>query len=250
MILAVDIGNTNVTCGVYDGEKWVHTLRLSSTMDFWNQFSTLKEFDITECAISSVVPNLMQVYIESIRNLFQIDAHIITCQNSGVELLVETPQDVGIDRICNVIAAKEIVGTPAIVGDIGSATNYDVVDENGAFIGGAIAPGIKVAAHNLIEKAALLNETAFIVPKSAVGKNTKTNLQSGIMLGAIDVVDGMFTRIMGEMNWEKCNMIVTGGFGGLIAPHLKTKHNYLPNLTLDGIRIIYGKNSPSKIPRL
>jgi type III pantothenate kinase len=167
-----------------------------------------------------------------------------------VELLVETPQDVGIDRICNVAATKLLVGAPAIVGDIGSATNYDVVDENGAFIGGAIAPGIKVAAHNLIEKAALLNETAFIVPKSAVGKNTETNLQSGIMLGAIDVVDGMFTRIMGEMNWGKCNMIVTGGFGGLIVPHLKTKHNYLPNLTLDGIRIIYGKNSPSKIPRL
>ena len=241
MILAVDIGNTNVTCGVYDGEKWVHILRLPSTLNFWNQFSTLKEFDITECAISSVVPNLIQVYIESIRNLFQIDAHIITCQNSGVELLVETPQDVGIDRICNVAAAKLLVGIPAIVGDIGSATNYDVVDENGAFIGGAIAPGIKVAAHNLIEKAALLNETAFIVPEFAVGKNTETNLQSGIMLGAIDVVDGMFTRIMDEMNWKSCNIIVTGGFGGLIAPHLKTKHNCLPHLTLDGIRIIYGK---------
>jgi len=241
MILAVDIGNTNVTCGVYDGGKWVHTLRLPSTLDFWNQFSTLKEFDIAECAISSVVPTLMQVYIEAIRNLFQFDAHVITCQNSGVELLVETPQDVGIDRICNVAAAKLLVGTPAIVGDIGSATNYDIVDENGAFIGGAISPGIRVAAQNLIEKAALLKETVFIVPESAVGKNTETNLQSGIMLGAIDVVDGMFTRIIGEMNWEKCNIIVTGGFGGLISPHLKTHHNYLPNLTLDGIRIIYGK---------
>ena len=241
MILAVDIGNTNVTCGVHNGEKWLHTLRLPSTLNFWNQFSTLKEFDITECAISSVVPNLMQVYVESIRNLFKIDAHIITSQNSGVELLVETPQDVGIDRICNVAAALLLVGTPAVVGDIGSATNYDVVDKNGAFIGGAIAPGIKVAAHNLIEKAALLNETTFIVPESAVGKNTATNLQSGIMLGAIDVVDGMFTRIMDEMNWKSCNIIVTGGFGGLIAPHLKTKHNYLPHLTLDGIRIVYGK---------
>jgi type III pantothenate kinase len=139
-----------------------------------------------------------------------------------------------------VAAAKILVGTPAIVGDIGSATNYDVIDENGAFIGGAIAPGIKVAAHNLIEKAALLNETAFIVPESAVGKNTETNLQSGIMLGAIDLVDGMFTRMVDEMRWKKCNMIVTGGFGGLISPHLKTKHTLLPNLTLDGIRIIYG----------
>ena len=242
MILAVDIGNTNVTCGVYDGKKWVHTLRLPSTLDFWNQFSILKEFDITESAISSVVPDLTQVYIESIQNLFQIDVHIITYQNSGVELLVDTPKDVGVDRICNVAAAKILMGTPAIVGDIGSATNYDVVDEKGAFIGGAIAPGIEVAAHNLIQKAALLKETAFSVPELVVGKSTESNLQSGIMLGAIDVVDGMFTRIMGEMNWDDCNKIVTGGFGGLISPHLKTEHNYLPNLTLDGIRIIYENN--------
>jgi type III pantothenate kinase len=242
MILAVDIGNTNVTCGVYDGKKWVHTLRLPSILDFWNQFSTLKEFDITESAISSVVPDLTQVYIESIQNLFQIDVHIITYQNSGVKLLVDTPKDVGVDRICNVAAAEILVGTPAIVGDIGSATNYDVVDEKGAFIGGAIAPGIEVAAHNLIQKAALLKETAFAVPELVVGKSTESNLQSGIMLGAIDVVDGMFTRIMGEMNWDDCNKIVTGGFGGLISPHLKTEHNYLPNLTLDGIRIIYENN--------
>ena len=250
MILAVDIGNTNVTCGIHNGKKWVHTLRLPSTLNFGNQFSNLKEFEITKSAISSVVPNLTQVYIESIRNLFQIDAHIISYQNSGVELLVETPKDVGADRICNVAAAKELVGTPSIVGDIGSATNYDVVDENGAFIGGAIAPGIEVAAHNLIEKAALLKETAFTVPDIAVGITTASNLQSGIMLGAIDVVDGMFHRIMDEMKWDDCNIIVTGGFGGLISPHLKTKHNYLPNLTLNGVRIIHGKNSPSKIPRL
>ena len=250
MILAVDIGNTNVTCGVYNEKKWVHTLRLTSTLNSLNQFSNLKEFEITKSAISSVVPNLTQVYIESIQSLFQIDAYIISYQNSGVELLVETPKDVGADRICNVAAAKELVGTPSIVGDIGSATNYDVVDENGAFIGGAIAPGIEVAAHNLIEKAALLKETAFTVPDIAVGITTASNLQSGIMLGAIDVVDGMFHRIMDEMKWDDCNIIVTGGFGGLISPHLKTKHNYLPNLTLDGIRIIYGKNSPGKIPRL
>ena len=242
MILAVDIGNTNVTCGVYGGKRWVHTLRLPSTLDFWNQFYALKEIDITESAISSVVPDLTQVYIESIQNLFQIDVHIITYQNSGVELLVDTPKDVGVDRICNVAAAKILMGTPAIVGDIGSATNYDVVDEKGAFIGGAIAPGIEVAAHNLIQKAALLKETAFSVPELVVGKSTESNLQSGIMLGAIDVVDGMFTRIMGEMNWDDCNKIVTGGFGGLISPHLKTEHNYLPNLTLDGIRIIYENN--------
>ena len=250
MFLALDIGNTHVTCAIHDQGKWIHTLRIQSNLDFWSRFIKLKEFAVKHAAISSVVPKLTPVYVEAIRDIFHIDAVIIRHENAGVELLVDSPEDVGADRICNVAAAKELVGTPAIVGDIGSATNYDVVDKNGAFMGGAIAPGIEVAAHNLIERAVLLKETAFTIPKTAVGKTTESNLQSGIMLGAIDLVDGMFTRIMGEMKWDDCNKIVTGGFGGLIAPHLKTKHNYLPNLTLDGIRIIYGKNSPSKIPRL
>ena len=239
MFLALDIGNSHVSCGVHENGKWVHTLRISSNLDFWSRFITLKEFAIKHSAISSVVPKLTPVYMEAIRNVFHIEAVIISHENAGVELFVDSPEDVGADRICNVAAAKELVGTPAIVGDIGSATNYDVVDKNGAFMGGAIAPGIEVAAHNLIERAALLKETTFTIPKTAVGKTTESNLQSGIMLGAIDLVDGMFTRIVGEMNWKKCNIIVTGGFGGLIAPHLKTKHNYLPNLTLDGIRIIF-----------
>ena len=154
---------------------------------------------------------------------------------------VKIPEEEGVDRICNTAAAQELTGCPAIVGDIGSATNYDVVDKKGVFIGGAIAPGIEVAAQNLIKRAALLTETAFVVPKVTVGKSTDSNLQSGIMLGAIDVIDGMFQRILSEMSWENCNVIVTGGFGQLISPHLITEHTLLTTLTIDGIRIIYEK---------
>ena len=243
MFLALDIGNSNVVCAVYDSKKWIHSIRISSNLDFCNKFKTLKEHDITHAAISSVVPKLTPVYVESIQNIFHIDVFIINHDNSGVELNVEVPGEVGADRICNTAAAKKITGCPAIVGDIGSATNYDVVDKKGSFIGGAIAPGIDVAAQNLIQRAALLKETAFIVPKTAVGKSTESNLQSGIMLGAIDVIDGMFQRILTEMGWENGNIIVTGGFGELISPHLLTKHTLLPTLTLDGIRIIYEKSS-------
>ena len=250
MFLALDIGNSYVICGVHDVQKWIHSIRIPSNLDFWNKFKTLKKYDITHAAISSVVPHLTSIYVESIRNIFHIDTFIIRYDNAGIKLDVDMPEEVGADRICNTAAAKQLTGCPAIIGDIGSATNYDVIDKTGAFVGGSIAPGLETAARNLFEKAALLKATAFTVPTSAIGKDTVTNLQSGIMLGAIDLVDGMFTRIVGEMNWKKCNIIVTGGFGGLIAPHLKTKHNYLPNLTLDGIRIIYGKNSLSKIPRL
>ena len=243
MFLALDIGNSNVVCAVCDSKKWIHSIRIYSNRNFWNKFKTLKEYDITHAAISSVVPKLTLAYVDSIRNIFHIDAFIINHENSGVELNVEVPEEVGMDRICNTAAAIKLASCPAIIGDIGSATNYDVVNENGSFIGGAIAPGIEVAAQNLIQRAALLKKTAFIVPKTAVGKSTDSNLQSGIMLGAIDVIDGMFQRILTEMGWENSNVIVTGGVGKLISSHLTTQHMLIPTLTLDGIRIIYEKSS-------
>ena len=239
MLLALDIGNSHVVCAIHDSKKWIHDLRIPATLDFWNQFFKLNEYDIKEAAISSVVPRLTTVYSESIRNIFHIDSFIIRHDNCGVDLKIDDPKEVGTDRICNVAAAKELVGCPAIVGDIGSATNYDVLDEKGAFIGGAIAPGMKTAAKNLFEKAALLKETSFIVPTSAIGKDTATNLQSGIMLGAIDSIDGMFKHIQSETGWENSQNIITGGFGKLISPHLETKHTLLPTLTMDGIRIIH-----------
>ena len=243
MFLALDIGNSHVVCAVYDSNKWIHNIRISSDLDFWNNFKTLKEYDITHTAISSVVPKLTPVYVESIQNIFHIDVFIVNHENSGIELNVNVPEEVGTDRICNTLAAKELAGCPAIVGDIGSATNYDVIDEKGAFIGGAIAPGPGTAAQNLFEKAALLNDTAFVLPASAIGRDTTTNLQSVIMLGAIDVIDGMFSRIQSETGWDNPHSIITGGFGELISPHLKTEHLLMPTLTLDGIRMIYEKAS-------
>ena len=243
MFLALDIGNSHVVCAVYDLNKWVFKIRISSSLDFWNKFATLKEYDITDAAISSVVPKLTPLYIESIQNIFNIDAFIMNHNNSGVKLNVDVPEEVGIDRICNTAAVKELASCPAIVGDIGSAVNYDVIDEKGAFIGGAIAPGPETAARNLFAKGALLKEVAFTLPTSAIGKDTPTNLQSGIMLGAIDVIDGMFGRIQSETGWEDPHTIITGGFGEMISSHLKTEHTLIPTLTLDGIRIIYEKVS-------
>ena len=241
MLLALDIGNSHVVCAVHDSKKWIHNIRISSNLDFWNKFKTLKEYDITHAAISSVVPKLTPVYIESIQNIFHINAFIVNHENSGIELNVNDPKEVGADRICNTAAAKGLAGCPAIVGDIGSATNYDIIDEKGNFIGGAIAPGPETAARNLFEKGALLKEVAFTLPVSAIGKDTATNLQSGIMLGAIDVIDGMLVRIQSETGWEDPLTIITGGFGVMISPHLKTEHMLIPTLTLDGIRIIYEK---------
>lgn len=240
MFLAIDIGNTNISCGIHD-KKWIQILKIPSNLNFWDSLLKLKKHEISHAAISSVVPRLDSIFEESIRNLFHVEPFMINHKNSGINLKVDEPNEVGTDRICNTAAAKEL-GYPAIIGDIGSATNYDVIDKDGAFIGGAIAPGLETAAHNLFKKAALLKETVLTIPTSAIGKNTNTNLQSGIMLGAIDVIDGMLNRMEVETGWKKINKIITGGFGELISPHLQTKHNFLPNLTLDGIRIISKKH--------
>ena len=241
MFLAIDIGNTNVTCGVYDNQEWIHIIRISTGSDDWEKLSSLKIYSIKSVAVSSVVPKLTNIYTETITNIFHLKPFEINYKNSGVILNVDVPGEVGTDRICNSVAAKHLFGSPAIIGDIGSATNYDVIDEGGSFIGGAIAPGLETAAKNLFKKAALLKEAAFTIPDSAIGKDTPTNLQSGIMLGAIDVIDGMFNRIISEKKWKNSNNIITGGFGALISPHLKTPHVLLPTLTLDGIRIVYNR---------
>ena len=245
MFLALDIGNSHVTCGIFYKGKWIHILRIPSNLNFWNQFITLQEYKIKEAAISSVVPRLTEVYAQSIKNIFHMDAFVITHRNAGIKLEVDSPREVGTDRICNTAAVVELAGCPSIVGDIGSATNYDVVDEEGVFIGGAIAPGPETAARNLFERAALLKETTFTAPKSPIGRDTPTNLQSGIMLGAIDVIDGMFNRIKTETGWDNPHSIITGGFGKLISPHLKTEHTLISTLTLDGVWIIYEKSAKS-----
>lgn len=241
MLLAIDIGNSNVTYGIFDKNKWISFYRIESNINSVEKLLNIKKYNIKNIAISSVVPELTSLYSDFLYQSYNIKPLIINHKNAKILLNVDSPNEVGSDRICNAAAAIKLFDTPTIIGDIGSATNYDVIDENKAFIGGSIAPGLETAAQHLFEKAALLEEIAFTVPKLAIGKNTKTNLQSGIMFGAIDVIDGMLNRIIKESNWNKFNIIITGGFGKLISPHLKTKHQLISNLTLEGIRIIYNQ---------
>ena len=242
MLLAIDIGNTNVVYAIYDSDKIIQTIRLESDRNFWIKLKSLINNNIGGAVISSVVPDLGTIYFEAVQNLFNIDPLLVSHKNCGVTLDVANPVEVGADRLCNVAAGIELHGTPTIIVDFGTATTYDVIDENGVFIGGSIAPGIDVSAHHLIKMAALLKETAFVIPKSPIGKDTATNLQAGIMFGAIDEVEGMVARINKETGWENTTIILTGGFSSLISAGLKIKHTLIPNLTLDGMRVIYEKN--------
>lgn len=236
MILCVDIGNTNIVSAVWDGKKFIDYKRIETNN------SNIIEINskINKVAISSVVPHFTKLYIEEYINRYNINPIVIDHLNCGIKLDVDNPIEVGPDRICNVFAAKNLKKGPTIVVDFGSATTYDIINENGHFIGGAIAPGIDVSANNLIQKAALLKEVAFTFPNCVIGKNTITNLQSGIMFSGLDAVEGMLRRISNELAQEP-NIYLTGGFSTIISDRLQIPHTLLPMLTLDGVRLIAEK---------
>jgi len=238
MILCIDMGNTNVVTALWDGKKYLKEHRNVSVLGIKECLSHIDFRTVSKIIISSVVPKLTHEYINKLEKVTSVTPFVVDWQNCNLELDVDMPHEVGADRICNSFAAKNILGSPVVVVDFGSATTYDVIDANGAFIGGAIAPGIDISADHLIDKTALLKSTAFQFPEKAVGRNTKTNLQSGIMFGGIDAINGMLNRIQIEMNWENLNVILTGGFSSLISPQLELAHQLAPHLTLDGMRFI------------
>ena len=238
MILCIDIGNTNVVTAIWDGEKYFNEHRIDSVENIEGRLSHIDFNMISKIIFSSVVPKLADEYIHKLKDLTKITPFIVNFQNCTLELDVDLPQEVGADRICNSFAAKHLFASPAVVIDFGSATTYDVIDVNGTFIGGAIAPGIDISAYNLIQKTALLKSAAFQFPKKVIGKNTETNLQSGIMFGGLDSVNGMLNRIQAEMKWGKMTIILTGGFSTLISTKLDRIHHLVPHLTLDGMRLV------------
>jgi len=238
MILCIDMGNTNVVTALWDGKKYLKEHRNVSVLGIKECLSHIDFRTVSKIIISSVVPKLTHEYINKLEKVTSVTPFVVDWQNCNLELDVDMPHEVGADRICNSFAAKNILGSPVVVVDFGSATTYDVIDANGAFIGGAIAPGIDISADHLIDKTALLKSTAFQFPEKAVGRNTKTNLQSGIMFGGIDAINGMLNRIQIEMNWKNINVILTGGFSSLISPQLGCPHQLSPHLTLDGMRFI------------
>tara|TARA_B100000029_G_C17498969_1_gene931969 strand:- start:472 stop:1197 length:726 start_codon:yes stop_codon:yes gene_type:complete len=241
MMLLFDIGNTNTVCAIYDGE-YIKIDRFDFDKEIDSMLNSLSKYNIFDIAISSVVPNLTEKLIIKINQIFKINPFIITHKNSKLKLKVDSPEEVGTDRICNVKAAINTISNNCIVVDFGTATTYDVINNKKEFIGGAIAPGIDVSAHYLIEKAALLKNTVLKFPSNIIGKNTKTNIQSGVMYSAIFSIEGMAENIKKQLIGDT-NIILTGGFSTLISPKLSIKHILKPNLTLDGIKTIYEENN-------
>ncbi len=251
MILTIDIGNTNVVLGLFNEEQIIESWRLNTdsarTIDeCWVAVKLLAQDaghdlqTIAAVVIGSVVPKETFVFKKMCDHYLNITPFEINGSiNLGIKLDVSLPNEVGADRIANVYAAGKLYGKPAIVVDFGTATTYDVIDEDGNFIGGAIAPGIETSAKNLFQKAALLHRIDFEIPDSAIGHDTRTNLESGILFGAADQIDGMINRIKEEKKWQDIPVIITGGLGKVIGGIAETDITFDDDLTLKGLLHLY-----------
>ena len=234
MKIVIDIGNTSITAGLFERKKLVKRIHFKLKNDFDAFLDSLDSYDIKISIISSVVPQKTNEYIKTIKERYNLESFLINYQCCPLYLDVPEPKSIGADRLCNITAASIDYHCPAIVVDFGTSTTFDVINSKKQFIGGVIAPGVETSAQYLVEKAALLNYVPLKFPGKAIGKVTKTNIQSGIMYGAIDQVEGMVQRIILETN-EKYQIILTGGFSILISEKLKIDHTVDIDLTLRGM---------------
>ena len=240
MMLAIDIGNTNIVWGIFENKKLISVYRINSNKNDLHNISFLSNYNIKKIIISSVVPSLTNEIQKFCIKKINLNPFIIKYNNvSNLKMEIDNPSQLGTDRICNIIAAKSLYKLPSIIIDMGTATKYDIINPNGVFIGGVISPGIELSAMNLFEKAELLNKTSFKFPNNVIGKNTKSNIQSGIMYGSIDSINGMVNRIIKETKWKDLSIIMTGGFSEVIKSKVSKSFIFNPNLTLEGLNFIH-----------
>ena len=242
MKLAIDIGNTSITAGLFKKNKLFKKSHFNSIEKFGDFLDNIKQHDIKCAIISSVAPKLTKDYSNLLKVRYNLSIINIDYKLSQLDLQVPHPETIGADRLCNIAATQNEYSTPAIIIDFGTATTYDVINNKNQFIGGAIAAGIETSANYLLSKAALLSSTDLLFPDNAIGIDTTTNIQSGIMFGAVDQVEGMIKRISLETNTEYF-IILTGGFANLISPQLSFSHSVDQDLTLKGMIYIYESNN-------
>lgn len=255
MLLAIDIGNTNIHMGLWQSGTWTLSWRARSVAEKMPDeyavliHSFLTDADmgwkaVTGVIIGSVVPTLTVKFSELIDRYTQLTPILVTHEiNTGVKISVDQPQQAGADRIANAAAANALYGGPAIVIDFGTSTNFDVVSGKGEYLGGAIAPGIHLAHDALVSRAAKLHKVDVLPPPSAIGRNTIHAMQSGLFWGHVAAVEGIAKRLVKALNEDKVTILATGGFAPMFQKHTDVIDIIAPQLTLDGLRVIYDLNN-------
>ncbi len=251
MLLVVDVGNTHITLGVFDGKEIKATFRATAKQprtsdEYGIQLCDLLEHrdfdikDITDVIISSVVPDVMHSLTSAIIKYFHVRPLVPTTLEMGLKINTEHPKEIGPDRIVDAVAAFEKYGGPVIVIDFGTATTYDIVTADGVFEGGVISPGIRTSARALWGGAAMLPEIEIRKPNSVIAKETVSSMQGGLVFGYIGQTEYIVKKIKAN-GYEDAKVVATGGLGNIIVPETDVIDIYDPLLTLEGLRMIYEK---------
>ncbi len=254
MVLVVDVGNTHIVLGVFEGKKLLASWRLGTNKERTSDelgmlilglfnHEKLSVDKVEAVVVASVVPPIMYTLEHAIKKYINSQPMIIgPGTKTGINIRYQNPKEVGADRIVNAVAGFELYGGPLIIVDMGTATTFCAISEKGEYLGGVICPGMKISAEALYQKAAKLPRIDLVKPEGVIGKNTVSSMQSGVFYGYVGQVDYIVNRIKREMGEDNIRVIATGGLSRLIAEESMTINDVNPTLTLEGLRLIYERN--------
>lgn len=255
MLLAFDIGNTNIHLGLWDGGGWRLSWRARTVADkMMDEYAVLvrnflataavNQDAITAACLSSVVPSLTPTFQELARRYLKLAPLTVSSEAElGIRIAIDMPEQAGADRLCNAVALSRLYGAPAVCVDFGTSTNFDVLSAENEYIGGVLAPGVRLAHDALVSRAAQLHKVDLLPPPEPIGRNTVHAMQSGIFWGYAGMIESLLGRILAQLDAPDATVVATGGLAPVFMAHIGLIDEVAPELTLDGLRLIYELNS-------